>query len=171
MKLWQNVALLVAIPVACQIGFVAYLYNVAVEAGLEARRANRARELVIHLSALLRIIVDANSDIVDKGWNDFVRKQARLRARFVAELSILDKISASSPSEHQSLTRIEEQIAQGLKCLALAEPLVRLSEFEKSRECMRQLKTINESLAVKSRKQSNKNVKLRKPALPFKLRT
>ncbi len=146
MRLWQKVALLVAIPVVCQIGFVTYLYNVAAEAGLEARRANRARELVTHLSALLKIIVDANADIVDKGWNDFVRKQNQLRARFAGELSILDRMTAAIASERQSLMRIETQIAAGLECLALADPLVRLSEFEKAREYRQQLRTINESL-------------------------
>jgi hypothetical protein len=74
MKLWHKVALLLAIPIACQIGFVCYLYNVVAETGLEAQRANRARQMVVHLSALLKIIVDANQDIADNGWERLCQK-------------------------------------------------------------------------------------------------
>ncbi len=146
MRLGHKVTLLVAIPIACQIAFVFYVYNVAKDAGLEAQRANRARERVAHLSALLKIIVDANSDIVANGWNDFVRQQVKTRTRFQSEVAVLEGLSADVPSERQSLRKIEADIEKGLECLALADPLVRRSEFEESREYMRKLKVINEFL-------------------------
>lgn len=147
MKLWHKVALLLAIPIACQIGFVCYLYNVVAETGMEAQRANRARQMVVHLSALLKIIVDANQDIADNGWNDFVRKQSQTRQRFASELSILDKVAAVNTSERESLNRIKTQVASGLQCLALAEPLVVRGEFEESRQYLQQLKSVNMGLS------------------------